>query len=55
MTKNCENSEIIQKEENTNMHTYSLFLSLSVKVSSDDIMFINHNSILSATPTDLQL
>lgn len=48
-----ENSEIIQKGENTNMHTYSLFLSLSL--SLDDIMFINHNSILSAAPTDLQL
>lgn len=48
-----ENSEIIQKGENTNMHTYSLFLSLSL--SLDDIMFINHNSILSGAPTDLQL
>lgn len=50
-----ENSEIIQKGENTNMHTYSLFHSLSVRMSLDDIMFINHNSILSAAPTDLQL
>lgn len=36
MTKNYENSEIIQKGENTNMHTYSLFLSLSL--SLDDIL-----------------
>lgn len=53
MRKFFENSEIIQKGENTNMHTSSLFLSLSLSV--DDIMFINHNSILSAAPTDLQL
>lgn len=52
MTKNCENSEIIQEGGNTNMH------SLSLPVCESELrwhhMFINHNGILSADSTDLQ-
>lgn len=56
MTKIFENSEIIQKRRK---HKHAHIHSLSLPVCQSEFrwyhMFINHNSILSAAPTDLQL
>lgn len=56
MTKFFENSEIIQKRrKHKHAHIHSLYLPVCESEFRWYHMFINHNSILSAAPTDLQL